>query len=290
MTSMPPDDLPPHDDDAVEPGAPPSADRWAPPESGSPWAAPPGGASDTTAPQGAIVPPGDLPLPPAATPSPFQQPELPPPPTSWVTPPSQPYPTPPPPQAPQPPYAAPQYGAPQAPPPSGFAPASYQTYDTRIHYGPTDFAGFFSRFATWFVDGIVVGGLPSIIYYGALFAAPTEQRICRGASGYTVCEQPDMAWVAPFAIVAFVLLIIMWVVFYLRPLGTTGQTFAGRRIGVRLVDATTGAPIGMGRVFGRQLMALVSGWCCYLGYFWMLFQPKKQTWQDLATNSVVIRV
>ena len=35
---------------------------------------------------------------------------------------------------------------------------------------------------------------------------------------------------------------------------------------------------------------ILSGSICYLGYFWMLWDPQKQTWHDKIVNSVVVKV
>ena len=58
---------------------------------------------------------------------------------------------------------------------------------------------------------------------------------------------------------------------------------------VRVVDAVTGQPgIGIGRSIGRYLARAISGWICYLGYFWMLWDERSQTWHDKVSNSIVV--
>jgi uncharacterized RDD family membrane protein YckC len=76
---------------------------------------------------------------------------------------------------------------------------------------------------------------------------------------------------------------------YVRALGKTGQTWGCRIVGIKVIGETTGEPIGFGRALGRQLFAsLISGQVLYLGYLWMLWDDKKQTWQDKVVNSVVV--
>ena len=62
-----------------------------------------------------------------------------------------------------------------------------------------------------------------------------------------------------------------------------------RAMGVWIVDATTLQPIGTRRGFVRALVRLVSEFVLYLGYLWMLWDPKRQTWHDKAVNSIVVK-
>ena len=73
-------------------------------------------------------------------------------------------------------------------------------------------------------------------------------------------------------------------------MGKTGQTWGARIVGVKVIDERTGAPIGFGRALGRSLFAsFISANVFYLGYLWMLWDDKKQTWQDKVVTSVVVR-
>lgn len=90
-----------------------------------------------------------------------------------------------------------------------------------------------------------------------------------------------------------VLLGLGWVVLlvvYLRGLAKRGQTWGRRIAGVRVVRIDTGEVPGWGKAIGRTLFAgLVSGNFCYLGYLWMLWDDKNQTWHDKVTSTVVVR-
>ena len=72
--------------------------------------------------------------------------------------------------------------------------------------------------------------------------------------------------------------------------GKTGQTPGNAALGIRVVDIDTGEVIGYGRAFGRALMAIVSGVVLLLGYLWMLWDSRKQTWHDKVANSIPVRV
>jgi uncharacterized RDD family membrane protein YckC len=78
---------------------------------------------------------------------------------------------------------------------------------------------------------------------------------------------------------------------YLRALGSTGQTWGRKIVGIKVIGETTGAPIGFGRALGRQLFAgFISAQVFYIGYLWMLWDDKKQTWHDKVVSSIVVKV
>ena len=74
--------------------------------------------------------------------------------------------------------------------------------------------------------------------------------------------------------------------------GRTGQTPGDAALGVRVVDLrdTVGAPIGYNRAFIRWLVSIVSGLVIVLGYLWMLWDSRKQTWHDKAAGSLPVHV
>ena len=49
-----------------------------------------------------------------------------------------------------------------------------------------------------------------------------------------------------------------------------------------------GGPIGYTRGFLRYIGRILSTIPFLLGYFWMLWDPQKQTWHDKIANSVVV--
>ncbi len=68
----------------------------------------------------------------------------------------------------------------------------------------------------------------------------------------------------------------------------SGQTVGKRAMKIRVVDAQTGSSIDRGRALVRNLMRIVSGIPCYLGYLWMLWDPEKQTWHDKVAATYVV--
>ena len=63
---------------------------------------------------------------------------------------------------------------------------------------------------------------------------------------------------------------------------------AVKAMGIRVIDANDGGPIGFGRgvirYFGRIISAIPLG----LGYWWMLWDPEKQCWHDKFASDYVV--
>ena len=81
--------------------------------------------------------------------------------------------------------------------------------------------------------------------------------------------------------------LIAFVVLYCKKV-SEGQSWGQKAAGVRIVDAATGDRLSAGRVFLRQICRVVSGFLCGLGYLWMLWDGKKQTWHDKIVGTVVL--
>jgi uncharacterized RDD family membrane protein YckC len=154
-------------------------------------------------------------------------------------------------------------------------------------------AGFGSRLGALLLDGLLYGLLALLFYIpaivigisafdGCTFNDATDEILCPPGvpAGGTIAAAIALA-VAGWLIVAFI---------YLRALGKTGQTWGRRIVGIKVVRETSGEPIGFGRALGRQLFAGVfSSAIFYLGYLWMIWDDKKQTWHDKVVGSIVIK-
>ena len=70
--------------------------------------------------------------------------------------------------------------------------------------------------------------------------------------------------------------------------GPRGQTLGKMALGIRVVDFSSGGPIGYGRAFIRSIGRILSTIVFLLGYLWMLWDKEKQTWHDKFANSVVV--
>jgi uncharacterized RDD family membrane protein YckC len=68
----------------------------------------------------------------------------------------------------------------------------------------------------------------------------------------------------------------------------SGQTIGMHVMGIRAIDAQTGGQVEYSKAFIRWLMSYVSALACLLGYFWMLWDPEKQTWHDKVAGTFVV--
>jgi uncharacterized RDD family membrane protein YckC len=69
-----------------------------------------------------------------------------------------------------------------------------------------------------------------------------------------------------------------------------GQTLGKRVMGIRTIDFNTGGSIDTSRAAIRGVVRVVSGLACGLGFIWALFNKEKQTWHDMAAQTVVVPV
>ncbi len=196
---------------------------------------------------------------------------------------SQPLDFPPPPPAPPgpgslpPPPAPPGYGGPPAwQNPAIIAPPPNYAAVMNVVY-----AGFWIRFvailidaAILFVANLVVGFVLGF-FIGILIAA----------SGATLNESSTTT----LNILSYFLALVLGAG-YFSFYWAGGQTWGMRWLRLRVVDAQTGQPIGVGRGFMRYLGYLLSVLPCYVGLIWAAFDPRKQGWHDKIANSVVVQV
>lgn len=176
------------------------------------------------------------------------------------------------------------------PPPSAYGPSNqwggYQPYGAA-----TSYASFGSRLGAFLLDGLITG-IPLAIVAGILFiVGATNCTSETDVFGRTTsdCSSGAAVWfVLGFAALVLGGLAIAFF-YFIRPIGEGRQTVGMRMTKIRVVDADTGGPIGLGRSFVRYLIqTFISGQICYLGYLWMLWDDRNQTWHDKAGSSIVV--
>ena len=86
---------------------------------------------------------------------------------------------------------------------------------------------------------------------------------------------------------------VHWLIYILYSVlltGLRGQTLGKQLLGIRVVNQNGEVP-GIGRAILREVIGkLVSMIVFYLGYFWVLFDRRKQAWHDKIAGTYVIRV
>jgi uncharacterized RDD family membrane protein YckC len=179
------------------------------------------------------------------------------------------------------PPAPPPPVPPQMPPPPSMAP--YQQPSS----GQYTYAGFWIRLVARLLDSLIVG-LPLAALFGLIAVAAGVFASSSSNSNQGTQNAAGAVFGGVFVLFYLVALVIgigYWVYFW----GTSGQTFGMRALRLRVVDATTGGPIGIPRALVRWLMTIVNSWACYLGWIWVAFDARKQGWHDKVANSVVLQ-
>jgi uncharacterized RDD family membrane protein YckC len=70
--------------------------------------------------------------------------------------------------------------------------------------------------------------------------------------------------------------------------GRTGYSLGKAVVGIRLLRVSTGQPMGAWLCFVRRLAHVVDSLFCYLGWFWPLWDARRQTFADKIMNTVVV--
>jgi uncharacterized RDD family membrane protein YckC len=181
---------------------------------------------------------------------------------------------------------------PGSPPPQYVSPTPLASllgaYPAKTHDGGTTYGGFWIRLVARIVDSIIIG-IPLGVVFGvfvvlaggiASTATNTTDQNAQAAVGLGLIG----VWLL-IAILASIGTVVYFVYFW----GTSGSTLGMRLFKLRIVDADTGAPIGIARAIVRYLMSIVNSLACYIGWIWVAFDPRKQGWHDKVANSVVIQ-
>jgi uncharacterized RDD family membrane protein YckC len=157
--------------------------------------------------------------------------------------------------------------------------------------GP-NYAGFGSRLVAVILDGLIVSIPVAVVYLVVFFALfRTSCDTTTGFGGETVYVNCNggllaLAWLLGILIS----LAVAWF-YFVQPIANGRQTIGMKVAGTRIVDAQTGeGTIGVGRSVIRALVqSFASGAICYLGYLWMLWDPQKRTWHDMAASTIVVK-
>lgn len=168
----------------------------------------------------------------------------------------------------------PDYSTP--PPGAGY---SYSAPSPGVGAGgpPTEaLAGFWIRFGAALIDGIILGIITAIL--AAIFGLGSGFDTSGAGNGFNFFDGSRALQT-----------LLSGIYFTYLHASATGQSLGNRVTGIRVVDADTGATIPYSRSLIRYLISLLSGAVLLIGYLWMLFDARNQTWHDKVANTLVVR-
>lgn len=129
------------------------------------------------------------------------------------------------------------------------------------------YAGFFQRFLAALIDGVLVGVGSAII--SAMFGVLGDSAKSLGSL---------LGMIAGYA-------------YFVYFTSQKGQTLGKQAMGIRVQNMETGQNLDVVSAILREVVGkFISSLVLLLGYFWMLWDPNKQTWHDKIAKSVVVKV
>ena len=117
------------------------------------------------------------------------------------------------------------------------------------------YAGFWRRFAASFIDGLIIGGIPSLLI--------------KNSSGNVLSFLLSLAY-------------SVWM------LSNYSSTIGMMVLKIKITKEN-GKKITYQDAILRYFASILSGIVLLLGYLWMIWDSKKQTWHDKIAKTIVIK-
>jgi uncharacterized RDD family membrane protein YckC len=149
----------------------------------------------------------------------------------------------------------------------------------------TKYGGFWQRFGARFLDGIIILAIaliPAIIVGVMVYNAayPSDQLFVTDEQAGDAVEAGILAGIAVCILVSAIYQLVGW---------SVGGTWGMKALGLRLITPSAGEAPGFGRALMRYFVSLISlNVLWFLGFLWMIWDEKKQTWHDKAAGTVVV--
>ena len=146
-----------------------------------------------------------------------------------------------------------------------FAPPTY------AFIGSLESAGFGLRYGAWMFDFLIT--LIAIMVFTFIVTAVSRQSV--------VGSNRDLFLVAGLTLLLFLLNFVVLA-------GTTGQTAGMRILGIYIVRES-GKPFTIKQAAVRHLLGYpLSTAVFFLGFLWMLWDPRQQGWHDKLARTIVV--
>jgi predicted Zn finger-like uncharacterized protein len=159
--------------------------------------------------------------------------------------------------------------------------------DEQVETSTMTYAGFWRRLGAYLIDGIVVGIIMKIST--GVMMIP----LSRYFSNIYLSNDPHQleAMVPSMMIILVTSMLVgmsLQALYFILMWGYRGATLGKMALKIKIVH-TGGSDISYGSAFLRYIGTIISGIPLCLGYLWMLWDDKKQTWHDKIASTCVIR-
>jgi uncharacterized RDD family membrane protein YckC len=183
---------------------------------------------------------------------------------------------------------------PPPPAPQYQTPTSYPTQP--LQYPPQsapalsyEYAGFGSRLLAVIIDGLIIGAVSFVIQitvgiFSGILGASSQALDSSGVQTGASIISMIISMVG--GLVQFAISMGYSVYF----IGKNGQTIGKKILNIKVVNPDTLLPVGYGSAALREIIGkMLSSFVFSLGYLWMLWDDKKQTWHDKIAHTIVIK-
>jgi len=147
-------------------------------------------------------------------------------------------------------------------------------------YWAPEVAGLGQRALALLVDQGILIAVLGIFFLGALAALRRNNL----TTGLFLTAEGLQASALPFALLAALLSLAYCIFFH----GSAGRTPGKALVGIE-VRTGAGGSITWGRAILRWLGAALGLACAGVGFFWAIFEPRRRSWADLISGTVVAR-
>ncbi len=177
--------------------------------------------------------------------------------------------------------------APPPPPPSG--PGQPGQMARPGGYAPPGqgYASWIQRVLGYLVDLAVLIPAYIVVFVGLSIGTSGLETTVDPNTGLTTTEGGNAGGFAIMA-VGYLLMIGIFIWNSIIRQGRTGWSIGKQVVGIRLLKEETAQPMGAGMCFVRGIAHIVDALPCYLGYFWPLWDDKRQTFADKIMTTVVV--
>jgi uncharacterized RDD family membrane protein YckC len=154
------------------------------------------------------------------------------------------------------------------------------------------FGGLLIRFVAYVIDSLIIGFPMGILFFvlgvaGVLGSPVSPNDLPAPPPGGTAMGAVTLSPVAIFSF--FLVVLIVAAGYYTYFWGTGGSTPGMSLFQLRVLDANSGQPIGIGRAIVRYIGFIVAAVPCWIGLIWAAFDPRAQGWHDKIASTVVLQ-